>query len=228
VPADAIAGTLLNMALVAGAYLALFALAELIRARLRVDGEVTRPLVHAASGFLALALPLLFIESWPIVVLGLGFVVLMVGSNALGRLRSIHEIGRPTAGAFVYPLGIAVAFVGTRGGWPAYPVAVLALAVADAGGGVVGRRFGSHPFRVFGSLRTVEGSVTTFALAVFVTAAVLLSRDAGLAPAAGLAVIVGLVVLVVEALSPRGIDNLTIPAAVVALFATPLAAWLGA
>lgn len=225
-PAEAF-DTLLRMAVLAAAYLALFAGAELVRGRLRIGSEVTRPLVHVAAGLLSLSLPLLFDEPWPVVVLAAGFVGLMVGSKRLGLLRSVHDVPRPTAGAHVYPLGILVAFLVSAGAWPSYPIAILALAFGDAAGGVIGRRYGRREFRLLGTVRTVEGSVVTFAVTAAVTAIVLLSRGLPGAPVLGLSVIVGGVVLVVEALSPRGIDNLTIPVAVVALFSLPILAWAG-
>jgi phytol kinase len=222
VPTELPVGTLLAMGVVAAFYLALFGVAEVVRARIRIGADSTRPLVHVIGGLFALSLPIFFSEPWPVVVLGLGFVAFMAGTKVLGLLQAIHGVQRPTAGALVYPLGITVAFVGTGAEWPAYPVAVLALAVGDAAGGIVGRRFGTHRFRVLGTVRTVEGSLAAFVFAVLATAAVLLSRDAALFPAVGLAMVVGVVVVTVEALSPRGIDNLTIPAAVVALFALPV------
>lgn len=226
-PAD-VFETLLRMAAFAAAYLALFAAAELLRGRCRLESEVTRPLVHVAAGLIALSLPLLFDEPWPVVVLGAGFVGLMLGSKRLGLLRSIHDVPRPTAGAYVYPLGILLAFLVSSGSWPSYPIAVLALAFGDAAGGVVGRRFGRRPFRLLGTVRTVEGSLVTFAVTAVVTAGVLMSRGLPGAAVLGLAGVVGAVVLVVEALSPRGIDNLTIPVTVVALFSLPVLEWAGA
>jgi phytol kinase len=225
-PADLLE-TLLRMAAIAAAYLALFGGAELLRLRLHLDGEVTRPIVHVAAGLLALTLPMLFDEPWPVIALGVSFVALMLGSQRLGLLRSIHGVRRRTAGAHVYPLGIMLAFIVSGGAWPSYPIAVLALAFGDAAAGVVGRRLGRHTFELLGTVRTVEGSLTAFGVAGAVAAAVLLSGGVPGAAALLLAGVIGTTVLVVEALSPRGLDNLTIPVAVVALFALPILRWAG-
>lgn len=219
--------TLLRMGAIAAAYLALFGGAELLRHRLRLDGDVTRPIVHVGAGLLALTLPLLFDEPWPVVVVASGFVALMLVSKRLGLLRSIHDIPRPTAGAHVYPLGVMAAFLVSEGAWPSYPVAVLALAFGDAAGGVVGRGYGRRRFQLLGTVRTVEGSLAAFAVTAVVTAAVLFSGGLTGAAVIGLSGVVAGVVLAVEALSPRGIDNLTIPVAVVGLFSLPILAWAG-
>ncbi|MCC6752281.1 MAG: hypothetical protein IT371_31830 [Deltaproteobacteria bacterium] len=91
--------------------------------------------------------------------------------------------------------------------------ALWALALGDGLGGAVGRHLGRLRFRVpGGKIKTVEGS-----LAVGLFSAVAL-RLAGWTFAAsvdwGLALEVGLLAALVEALSPRGTDNLFVPGAV--------------
>jgi len=219
---DQLPDTLLRMTGLVAAYLAVFGLAELVRARTAVDADATRAVVHVSSGILALALPVLFTSAWPIIALAVGFVALMAVTRRLALLTAIHGVQRRTVGAYLYPVGIAVAFLASGGSWPAYPIAVLTLAFADAAGGVVGQRYGSHAFRQLSTVRTLEGSVAVFVMAVLVTTLVLVSRDPLIAPAIAMGIIVGAVVVTAEAVSPWGLDNLTIPAVVVTFLA-----WIG-
>lgn len=91
--------------------------------------------------------------------------------------------------------------------------ALLALSLGDGIGGAVGRRFGTHRFRVPGGKhKTLEGSlaVALAAAAGVAIAAWRFGAHPGVARVAGL----GIVAAVAEALAPRGSDNVVVPAAV--------------
>jgi len=112
--------------------------------------------------------------------------------------------------------------------------AALLLAIGDALGEPIGMRFGKHPYRVGGilvaqpSTRTLEGSGAVV-VGSFVTVLVCLTfLGAALSLPAMLLIasIMAIVVAVIEAFTPHGLDNFTIPlgaaitlAALVTLFA---------
>ena len=107
--------------------------------------------------------------------------------------------------------------------WAPFPAAagLLALAWGDGPGGAVGRRFGRHSYRTRGAKqKSVEGSV-----AVMVGAgggALLAASIFGVAPHAigsrlWVALGLGVSAALAEALSPRGLDNAIVPAAVFAV-----------
>jgi len=103
-------------------------------------------------------------------------------------------------------------FVWAHGDFPRYAIAMLALAFGDAAGGLVGRRYGRHHFRVWGTTRSMEGSAATFIVTAVLTGIILaLTMTPGGALLIGLAV--GGAVAMVEAASPRGTDNITVPIA---------------
>lgn len=211
---------------VVAAYLALFALGEGMRS-LGVPGPTTRKAVHVAAALPALALPSLFSTPEPVLLLGAGFVVLMLLSRKLGLLGSIHDVPRDSLGAVLYPVSVAVAFA-LVGHDLAYPVAVLALALGDAAAGVVGTRFGRRHFVCWGAHRTLEGSAAACVVTFLASASVLLpaAGGGGLPGAAsgwpaGLALsgAVALAVALAEAQSPLGLDNLSVPAAALGVMA---------
>lgn len=89
---------------------------------------------------------------------------------------------------------------------------LLALALGDGLGGVVGRRFGHLRYRLpWAKAKTVEGSATVALAAAL--GVVLAGRLFDHAVSAWLAVAVGAVAALTEAASPRGTDNLLVPAA---------------
>ena len=208
----------LRMVAVAGAYGLLFLLAETTRRKLGASGETTRKLVHVSGGLLALALPYVLESPWQVVGLAAGFVVLLVATGRFGGLPSIHAISRPSAGAYLYPIAIAATFTLARDDRLGYVVALLALTLGDAAAGLFGQRYGRRGFSVWGQSRTIEGSLAAFAFTVGATLAVLSLSSQGPSAVVATALEVGLVVALIEAASPWGSDNLTVPLAALAVY----------
>lgn len=80
---------------------------------------------------------------------------------------------------------------------------------------VVGRRIGRRHYTVAGSTRSLEGSLVmllTSWVATLVPLLLLAPGPVNLAAAMGTAAVTALGAMVVEAVSPWGIDNLTVPA----------------
>jgi phytol kinase len=97
---------------------------------------------------------------------------------------------------------------------PALLVAsLMPLTWGDSFASIIGSRFGRHKFTVINETRSVEGSIAMFAFSFAATFVALLVFLTPVATALMLAVEIALVAALVEALSPFGIDNLTVPLA---------------
>jgi phytol kinase len=100
-----------------------------------------------------------------------------------------------------------------------YPVVLVAslmpMTWGDAFAAVIGQRYGRRKYSVFGSTRTLEGSLTMFLVGWIATVIPLLmfSMDR-ITPGEALLVsaITALGATAAEAVSPHGTDNLTVPA----------------
>lgn len=210
-PLDAPDRFLAGAAVVLAVYGVLFGAAELLR-RWGIDGERTRSLVHVMAAILALGLPYLFGSPWPVVVLAVAFAASMVVSRRLGLLGSIHDVPRETVGAAMFPLGIAAAYALTAGQVPGYPIAVLALGLADPAAAMAGRRCAHRYAAIWGTRRSLEGSAVA-CLVSGATAFVVLqiAGDVGWWSLLPMALAVGVAVALAEATSPLGFDNFAIP-----------------
>jgi len=98
--------------------------------------------------------------------------------------------------------------------------AMMPLTWGDAMAAMVGQRHGYYRYTITGRTRTLEGSVAMFLWSWITTALALFTMPylAGKPPIHWLLALiygaaVGLVCALVEALTPWGLDNLTIPAA---------------
>jgi phytol kinase len=86
--------------------------------------------------------------------------------------------------------------------------ALMPLTWGDALAAIAGERFGQHRYTVFGQTRSLEGSVT-----MLIVSAVAAWIALGASPSAvAIALVTALGATLVEAISPWGIDNLTVPA----------------
>jgi phytol kinase len=208
--------------MVAAGYLGLFALAEVLRRTGRLRAGASRALVHVAGGLLALPLPLVFTARWPVVALAIGFAGLLALGERWDWLRAVHTAPERRAGVYLFPVALCAVYLLAAGSWVAYATAVLALGCGDAAAGLVGRRYGRHAYRLWGAAKTIEGSAAGFGTIFLTTLLAQLAlaqwaAPAPLGPIMPLALVsaaaVALVCTVVEAASPWGTDNLSVPLA---------------
>jgi dolichol kinase len=180
-----------------------------------------RDLVHVGAGLWVLAWPLWRRPAAPIAFALCGAAaawMVPLGAGrlaAVGRFRdSISDATEPWNGIGLYGLSFA-AFTAAAFAATPFPAgaALLALAIGDGIGGLVGRRYGRHFFTAPGAKRkSLEGSAT---VALGAAAAVLVSAlrfGARVEPGPLLAS--ALAAAIVEAVAPQGTDNVLIPAAV--------------
>lgn len=128
--------------------------------------------------------------------------------------RSVAEGDERFLGVILYTVSFAV-MTGLGLAHRPFPAAagLLALALGDGLGGLLGRRFGRRFYSTgVGKAKTFEGSaaVATFTAVGILAAATLFDVEIG----AWSIVVVALVAALAEGLAPQGTDNIAVPAAV--------------
>lgn len=205
---------LLGIAILALLTLCLFAIVELLDRWWRVDREWTRKVAHVGAGLIALLAPLFFVTPWPMLILTVSFAGLLLVSRRLGVLAPLHPQGRRGEGDLVYAAGLYAAFAladDTRG----FQIAVLILALADPVAALAGRTVGHRRFRAFATTRSLEGSLAFAVVALVIVLALLGSAGLPLSAVLLRASVLAAATTLVEATSPAGLDNLTIPLAAI-------------
>ncbi len=203
-------GAIAGMALLAFLVLCLFSIVELLDRWSKLELEWTRKVAHVGVGLIALLAPALFRTPWPMLVLTASFAIVLLASRRIGVLEPLHPRGRRGAGDLTYAAGVYVAFA-LADDAASFQLAVLVLALADPAAALIGRAAGRRRFHMLGTSRTFEGTLA-FVLVALVVGGVF-AAVAGLAPA--MIVALALVTAAAEAVSPPGLDNLTIPLAAV-------------
>ncbi len=201
---------------------AFIGLSELIRRYLLWTGEVTRKIVHIGTGLL-IFFACYYLESGaPLVIIGVFFTAFNFLCVRFNWFAGMHSIDRPTYGTVYYPLAFtALTAVGWEGYRYAIAGAMLILAIGDALAALVGQKIKiRHVYFLTADRKTLEGSLAMLFsswLSVGFTFAFFDVKIAGGFSPVLITFIIAVIATVVEAVSSRGYDNLTLPLA---------AAWL--
>ena len=200
--------------------------AELIRKALRWSPEVTRKLVHIATGILICFAPQLFQSGIPAILLAIIFIVVNYAAIRLGLLKGMHGTNRRSYGTVYYPLSFLILVLLF---WDSFPqiitISILVLALSDAAAAIVGENISvPHIYNLTSDRKSIEGSIAMFVTTFIVVGALLFaSAQLDVYPAFNLnrpAMIVlialssSLFATAWEAISSKGLDNLTIPLSV--------------
>ena len=182
----------------------------------RVDPEILRKGLHAGMGLASLALPYCFDTVWPVLGLAFSFVLALAARACCLSVRRIFrpildDVERLTVGELLFPIAVAVTFVAAAGDRVVFAIPILILALADSAAALVGRHLGA--IRYGGpDGKSLEGSAAFCATAMGCTAIPLsLLSDLGAVPIVLISLTVALLATLVEALSRRGLDNVTVP-----------------
>lgn len=192
------------------AYASVIAAAEGLRRR-GWPALLTRKFAHAAGGLVSCALPV-FVSRGAAIGIGAGASMLLLATAGNKTLRSIHDDGRGSAGAVLFPAGLALsAYFFWRPDPAVFQWSALLLGLADGAAGAAGGLWGKRNYSVTGN-KTAEGSLLFFVSSLAVlTAFVYAGR--GHVPAGGApALLAGALALTaVEGSLGRGWDNVGVP-----------------
>lgn len=198
---------------------------EFIQRQFHFPYEFTRKVVHIGTGMWLWAVLVLF-DHWQVAVIL--FAAFTVVNALLLRFRlskAMEPDSGGTLGTVYFAFSCALLFALFHQGWEqGFPrgieyfamTGLMAMTWGDASAAIIGKTFGKHLYRVFGdSKRTIEGSLAG-CLATFIAVAITLRILSPLGLPAILlgAAIAALLEMLIEAISPWGLDNLTVPISV--------------
>jgi len=179
--------------------------------------DFTRKFIHIAVGMWSIGTVLLFQRWYFAIIPPLSFVAINYVSYRQETFKAMETGERGNLGTVYFPISftlIIVFFWLTRPtNYPGLIVAALMpMTWGDAMAAILGKRFGQYKYRILGSTRTMEGSLTMFLFSWLATfLALFFFPHLGLLTSLLYASIVALVATLVEALSPWHLDNITVP-----------------
>lgn len=173
-----------------------------------LKNEFGRKFVHITVGSFVAFWPLL-LEWSQIIILSLAFIAVIVVSKYLKLFSAIHSVQRPTWGEIYFALTVGILAFVTQDGW-VYMAALLHMSLADGLAAVVGIRYGRrNRYSIFGHVKSLTGSVTFLLISLGVLAGYMAGAETTLAWP--LIAVIALGATFLENISPRGLDNLTVP-----------------
>jgi phytol kinase len=192
-------------------FLALFGIAELLYHKFHVQAEYTRKFVHAVTGLLTLLFPIMIKNHWLVLLLCAGFMVVLIASIRFNLIKSINAIDRRSYGTITYPIaifGCYLAYEYMNNDYTYYYLPVLTMAFCDPLAAIFGKRW------PYGKIKgkTIVGS-SAFFVSAFILALMMHRSITD-------ALLIALISTIAEAVTPHGLDNLTIPAGVLLVLLT--------
>lgn len=186
-------------------------LAHILRVRKLISNEAARKLVHFAHALVIVGWPI-YAGYWLVILGELLFVGAVLAAQEYKIFTELRQIDRKTWGEFFFPAGVICIALIAPPIW-IFVIAVLLLGLADGAAAIIGKRFKSHSYKVFGHKKSVAGTLAFFTVAVVVVLAVLVAIPDSVPTKQFLLAVVGVPLLTAftENVSPYGSDNLTIP-----------------
>lgn len=190
--------------------------AEIWSRKLAPKPENVRKLAHVGAALFACLLP--FVVHHHLTVLGIAITSLagIFLARRAGILTGLDRVERPSFGVELFPVAVWITYLlAGEQSWQ-FCAALLVLGFSDSAAALVGERFGRHRYHLLGGDKTLEGTLAFLATAIpILWISVILTSGAGILAALGAATLAAAAAALAEALTPRGLDNLTIPVTVV-------------
>jgi dolichol kinase len=211
---------MINTIYLAAAFLALFASAEFAYRKLKIEAELTRKYVHLLTGLLTLLFPVLIGDPWLVLLLCGSFLLILTVSLIFGLLPSINAVGRITRGSILYPIIVYCTYrvFLYHDQYIFYYIPILVMAVCDPLAALAGKKWPYGAYQILKETKTLMGASVFFVSASIVTFLLILSLSEILfIDMLIISISTALCAAAVEAASPRGWDNLTIPVVCIAV-----------
>lgn len=206
--------------IIAGAYLLLFIIGEVVYHVFKSNAEVSRKLVHSGSGMIGLFLPVLITNHWIILALCIGFTSILYLSLKFNFLKSINAVDRNSTGSILFPVVLYLCFLQytLSQNLLFYYAPILVLAISDPLAALLGKKWPVGQFKIRSYPKSLMGS-GAFLISAFATLYILLVNLTDY-PAQTILLWVGITAIaatIIEAVSINGFDNVTVPLVVLLL-----------
>jgi phytol kinase len=187
--------------------------AETLHRRTGRSSELARKVVHIGTGNVILVAWWLQIPAWVGISASIIASLIALLSYYIPILPGINSVGRKSLGTFFYAISIGVLVAWF---WPLQQfhyaaMGILVMTWGDGLAGLIGQKFGQHPYEVWGMRKSWEGSLTMALTSYAVSCLILLSVQGNVWQTWLVPVAIAIVATALESFSKLGIDNLTVP-----------------
>lgn len=191
-------------------------LSEFIYHKFSVNAEVTRKIAHVLCCLSSLSFLFLFHSHWYVLIIGIAFSLLLFMSKRNGMYSSIDLVERKSIGSYLLPISIYLIFLISElaNDKLYFVLPLLILGISDPMAGLVGTSYKkARQIKLFSVIfqKTYIGSLTFFILTFVLTVLVINASDFSGQNSLFLGFYFALTLTLVEIVSNKGVDNLTVP-----------------
>ena len=189
----------------------------------KVPTDLSRKILHIMVGNIAFLLPI-FQTRWIMAFLAAGpfilFTFLMSPYSPIKSMRGSTSKAGHGMGLVYYAIAwtvLAYVFFDHK---VIIAIGILAMSYGDGFASVIGSRFGKHKFNIWGDEKSIIGSFSMFIFTFITIIIALLYYGISINGRLLILFYIALVATCVEAFSPKGLDNLSVP------FVAPFLYWI--
>ncbi|KFF42062.1 MAG: dolichol kinase [Candidatus Atelocyanobacterium thalassa isolate SIO64986] len=192
---------------------AVIAIAEILKHSWDTKTEITRKIVHIASGNIIIFAWQLQLPIWILITGSILSTLAVLVSYAFYLFPSINDINRLSYGTLFYAFSIGILgycfWYEER-----FQYAVIGILIMTWGDGmaaIVGLKFGKHTYQIFNVNKSWEGSLMMMGISFIVCSVILSLVGEPFSRTFIISLVTSIVATVLEVFSSFGIDNMTVP-----------------
>lgn len=180
----------------------------------KLNTEWTRKIAHIGSGIIALTYPTYLNSHWLVLGLTLSFTVILYTSKKMDLFQSIFSVGRKSYGElfFVWSTWQLFMLYQFTGDVNFYYLGFSSVVFADPAAALMGKPFPLKKYTIFGNTKSFGGSISFFIVS-FILTYYFFNISTTEINIIAFTLAHAIILTVVEAISSKGLDNLTIPIA---------------
>jgi len=171
---------------------------------------ISRKFLHIMVGNIFFILPL-FEHAWVMsFVAAAPFIILTFLVSPYSPLKIVSETSAAGhgMGLVYYAISWTVLAYAFFNRPEIIAIGIVAMSYGDGFASLIGTKFGKRKYNIFGDEKSIEGSISMFIITVLVSLVALYYYDVGIN--IFVVVAISFVATLVEGLTPKGLDNLTV------------------
>jgi dolichol kinase len=177
--------------------------------------ELSRKFLHIMVGNVAFLLPV-FQTSWVMAFIAAGpfilFTFLMSPYTPIKSIKGRTSAAGHSMGLVYYAITWTILAYLFFDNMVIIAIGILAMSYGDGFASIIGIRFGKKKYKVFGDQKSYVGSLAMFVFTFITTVVALVYYGIALSSYVILVLLgIAFVAAVVEGLTPKGLDNLSVP-----------------
>ncbi|MTI46452.1 DUF92 domain-containing protein [Sporosalibacterium faouarense] len=199
--------------------LIIIAISETLKVKMKLSNEATRKFIHIGVSHWWIFSMIFIPEIEYAIIPPILFIILNYISYKKSVFKSMERNeSKADLGTIYFPVSLLFLIIltwknGLLGNNLKYigAVGILVMGYGDGFAAIIGKKLGKNKIKIYNNVKSLEGSITMFILSYLVALLILIFSNGYSFKILAISFILAVIATVVEALTPWGLDNLTVP-----------------